>query len=53
MTNRRSEEFAYLAALIACIPIANWMIGNVGAICVHDGPAWCRSHLASWHPAAC
>jgi uncharacterized PurR-regulated membrane protein YhhQ (DUF165 family) len=28
----------YLAAFIACIPIANWMIGNVGTTCVPNGP---------------
>jgi uncharacterized PurR-regulated membrane protein YhhQ (DUF165 family) len=38
MTNRRAEGFVYLVAFIACIPIANWMIGNVGATCVPDGP---------------
>lgn len=28
----------YLAAFAACIPLANWMIGNVGTTCVPDGP---------------
>jgi uncharacterized PurR-regulated membrane protein YhhQ (DUF165 family) len=28
----------YLAAFIACIPVANWMIGNVGTKCVPNGP---------------
>lgn len=28
----------FLAAYIACIPAANWMIGNVGTVCVADGP---------------
>ncbi len=27
-----------LAAFMACIPAANWLIGNVGAVCVPDGP---------------
>lgn len=27
-----------LAAYAATIPAANWMIGNVGAVCVPDGP---------------
>ncbi len=38
MNNRRIEGFAYLAAFIACVPIANWMIGNVGTVCVPNGP---------------
>jgi uncharacterized PurR-regulated membrane protein YhhQ (DUF165 family) len=38
MTNRRTEGFVYLAAFIACIPIANWMIGHVGTTCIPNGP---------------
>ena len=30
--------YVYLAAFVLCIPIANWMIGNVGTFCVPDGP---------------
>ena len=36
--NGRSEGYVYLAAFTACIPAANWMIGNVGTICVANGP---------------
>lgn len=35
---RDAEGFAFLAAYIACIPLANWMIGNVGTDCVPQGP---------------
>jgi queuosine precursor transporter len=38
MITRRTEGFVYLAAFIACIPIANWMIGNVGTTCIPNGP---------------
>ena len=38
MNNRRIEGFVYLAAFIACIPIANWLIGNVGTVCIPRGP---------------
>ena len=38
MTIRRTEGFVYLAAFIACIPTANWMIGNVGTTCIPNGP---------------
>ena len=31
-------RYAVLAAFLACIPIANWMIGNVGTECVPLGP---------------
>ncbi len=32
------EGAAYLAAFIATIPLANWMIGNVGTLCPPDSP---------------
>jgi uncharacterized PurR-regulated membrane protein YhhQ (DUF165 family) len=38
MKSRRIEGLVYLAAFIACIPIANWMIGNIGTTCVPSGP---------------
>lgn len=31
-------RYATLAAFLACIPIANWLIGNVGTVCVPNGP---------------
>src|SRR6516165_4744609 len=38
MVKPRTEGFVYLAGFIACIPIANWLIGHVGSTCVPDGP---------------
>src|SRR3954471_17307291 len=38
MIDRRTEGFLYLIAFIACIPLANWMIGNVGTTCIPNGP---------------
>lgn len=35
---RLVEGLACLIAFGACIPAANWMIGNVGTFCVPDGP---------------
>ena len=35
--SRRREGFAFLAAFGLCIPAANWLIGNVGTVCVPDG----------------
>ncbi len=35
---RRVEGLALLAAFAACIPAANWLIGNVGTVCVPNGP---------------
>jgi uncharacterized PurR-regulated membrane protein YhhQ (DUF165 family) len=35
---RGIEGYLYLAAYIACIPLANWMIGHVGTVCVPNGP---------------
>lgn len=38
MLSRRAEGFLYLVAFIACVPIANWMIGHVGTKCIPNGP---------------
>lgn len=35
---QRIEGFAFLSAYALTIPIANWMIGNVGTFCVPNGP---------------
>ena len=32
------EGFVFLAGFAACIPAANWLIGNVGSVCPEDGP---------------
>lgn len=34
----RAAGIGYLLAFMACIPGANWMIGNLGARCLTDGP---------------
>jgi uncharacterized PurR-regulated membrane protein YhhQ (DUF165 family) len=34
----KTQGYFYLAAFALCIPAANWLIGNVGTICVPDGP---------------
>tara|TARA_A100001011_G_scaffold1326_4_gene1563 strand:+ start:14024 stop:14617 length:594 start_codon:yes stop_codon:yes gene_type:complete len=38
MTNIQKEGIAYFCAFILTIPVANWMIGNLGAICPPKGP---------------
>lgn len=38
MDRVRFEGFAFLVAFIACVPAANWMIGNLGTVCVPQGP---------------
>ena len=35
---RGIEGYVFLAAYIACIPLANWMIHHVGTVCVPQGP---------------
>lgn len=35
---RRAEGFIYLALFALSIPLANWLIGNVGTFCVPGGP---------------
>ncbi len=38
ITKQKWEGAACLIGFIACIPLANWMIGNVGTVCVPNGP---------------
>lgn len=38
MSRTQLEGLGFLAAFIACIPAANWMIGHLGAVCVPQGP---------------
>ena len=45
---KKAEALAYFLAFIACIPIANWMIGHVGTVCVPQGP--CLVPVAPWGP---
>lgn len=35
---KKTIGYVYLAAFALCIPMANWMIGNIGTFCVPDGP---------------
>lgn len=37
-TRRRIEGAVFLVAFACTIPLANWLIGNVGTVCVPDGP---------------
>jgi len=47
-TWRKVEALAYFLGFIACIPMANWMIGHVGTMCVPDGP--CLVPVSPWGP---
>lgn len=38
MNRLRIEGYLFLAAFIACVPAANWLIGNVGTTCIPKGP---------------
>ena len=38
MDKRLIEGILFFLAFMASIPIANWMIGNIGTQCVPDGP---------------
>lgn len=37
-TRRRFEGALFLVLFCLTIPAANWMIGNVGTVCLRDGP---------------
>ena len=34
----RLEGYAFFALFCGCIPLANWLIGNVGTVCPPDSP---------------
>lgn len=31
-------KYVIAAAFLGCIPLANWLIGNVGTVCIPNGP---------------
>lgn len=35
---QRLEGYLFLTAFGFCIPVANWLIGNAGTVCVPNGP---------------
>src|SRR3981189_1152518 len=49
LTRPNAAALGYFLAFIACIPLANWMIGNVGTVCAPPhGP--CLVPVAPWGP---
>jgi queuosine precursor transporter len=38
MMHKKLQGYVCFAFYIACIPLANWLIGHVGTFCVPDGP---------------
>lgn len=38
MNPHRAGNYLVVAAFLACIPAANWLIGNVGTKCIPNGP---------------
>ena len=38
MNNIQKEGLAYFCAFILTIPVANWMIGSLGAVCPPKSP---------------
>jgi queuosine precursor transporter len=48
LSGRKVEGLAYFIAFIGCIPVANWMIGNFGTICMPSGP--CLLPVFPWGP---
>lgn len=37
-TNQKIEGFIFLGAFALTIPVANWLIGNAGTVCLEKGP---------------
>lgn len=49
LSRSKAASIGYFLAFIACIPIANWMIGHVGTVCAPPhGP--CLVPVAPWGP---
>ncbi len=49
LNRSKAAALGYFVAFIACIPIANWMIGHVGTVCAPpQGP--CLVPVAPWGP---
>jgi queuosine precursor transporter len=34
----RIEGLVFFAGFVACVPLANWLIGNIGTVCIPKGP---------------
>lgn len=47
---RKAEGLAYFLAFMACIPLANWMIGHVGVNCVPGSGVPCLLPVLPWGP---
>ena len=50
-TQRRIEGFALLVAFALTVPLANWMIGNVGTLCPPDSPCLIPVAPGLWAPS--
>jgi uncharacterized PurR-regulated membrane protein YhhQ (DUF165 family) len=37
-SSKRFEGVIFFMGFVACVPIANWLIGNVGTVCIPMGP---------------
>lgn len=38
LNRRYIEGFLFFAGFVACVPAANWLIGNAGTVCIPNGP---------------
>jgi hypothetical protein len=48
LNRRKAAGLAYFLAFMACIPLANWMIGHIGTSCAPNGP--CVVPVFPWSP---
>jgi uncharacterized PurR-regulated membrane protein YhhQ (DUF165 family) len=51
MSNRRALATLSFLGFIGCVPLSNWMIANVGATCVPDGPCLVPVWSGIWAPS--
>lgn len=51
LKHRRLQGCALLLAFVACVPLSNWLILNVGVVCTKDGPCLVPVFPGVWAPS--
>lgn len=49
--HQRLQGCALLLAFVACVPLSNWLISNVGVVCTKDGPCLVPVFPGIWAPS--
>lgn len=49
--HQRLQGCALLLAFVACVPLSNWLISNVGVVCTKNGPCLIPVFPGVWAPS--